>query len=1137
MNDSSELDQQLWELVYGLLPAEEARALQQKIRSDRDLARKYAEVCLQADLVANASKLVAPAAELTVAAIDPTAATSASGKSNKGTPSQKPGNQVQKQSSANATRWIDRGLLALAASLMLVMVGSGIYANRPADQTALAMQFPVFSLTTDRPLIEAVSSQVKVSVTDALGNPLTRRATATIVQKDGRTIQAPAVSAADAAPAERFQLAGSAIQPGTTLHLEVEGLPPKDVPLAVTPNPVQDFLVLEKPLASPGETVNYFVYGRRTIGGEISPPSAEKIQLFGLKEGVVDQPLAAKADDFDRKAKTSDQAFVTGKFTVPPQSELGIAAVALGDGAGLSYAEESLLIVPPESQQLALRSSGDPSLAKAEGLKAMDDKATKLAMGGSASRMMRRSAPTDLAQADSSKAKDAARSAPLAATLEDKVAQRSTIPAPPKAVDSDSNLPAKAMKKMEAPTPSADAPPPAPAAAPGAAAIASRTSRPRALMAPGGMPTQGMAKAGPGIPGSGIPSGSGSAPQAAVAASEKSKLEKADAGAEMSAAGKPMAAASALAVAPSDLGKGLGGPTEASGKQSLGVMAGALQKQQESVELQRSNQFFATDPNSYRGLQESGLGAPSFARWNDAEEAQIIFRLPPAIAESTSAIQIDVSSNGQVVASQVVDPRAAKHGELAIKVPAEVQPPLVAEFFDAAHGNTAQWKVEVSRETAEASSLFRFGGIQSSYTPGQAVELTVEPPQNVKPSEVTLLGIQVVQTELLADHFQFQPDTSLANFGRLSKFNKEQWSKGSGNEFGSVDNRRAGAKEGLELDSVGEEVSEGAEKKLAQSFSGGLGGAGPSPADKSEIDRFAAMPQTPVLLLSNQQEAQAALSRALDKQTQAMTLARNILAGCSSVLALVFIGLVVRRWATTSASSTQQWRSNVAVSGLGFVSVCVLLVIAGVQLQLFPTGNKTVAMGVTPDAASPPSGPAPMNRSDVLNQPREEANALPRDAVASPRFQENRLAEQSSEPLMESPAEPSTKRESLSREDGTDALPLAKTGNDFDIPAADNAVEKEKLASQPPVPLSLLWMTEFDYSQARGVPVKFTLPEQEADYTLIIHAIENGQLVTQQIPITSRKPVVAAEAAPVAEEPAPAAPVPAEEAKPAEQPK
>ncbi len=79
-------------------------------------------------------------------------------------------------------------------------------------------------------------------------------------------------------------------------------------------------------------------------------------------------------------------------------------------------------------------------------------------------------------------------------------------------------------------------------------------------------------------------------------------------------------------------------------------------------------------------------------------------------------------------------------------------------------------------------------------------------------------------------------------------------------------------------------------------------------------------------------------------------------------------------------------------------------------------------------------------------------------------------------------------------------------------------------------------MTEFDYSNASGVPVKFTLPEQEADYTLIIHAIENGQLVTQQIPIASRKPVVAAEAAPVADEPAPAAPVPAEEAKPAEQP-
>ncbi len=106
-------------------------------------------------------------------------------------------------------------------------------------------------------------------------------------------------------------------------------------------------------------------------------------------------------------------------------------------------------------------------------------------------------------------------------------------------------------------------------------------------------------------------------------------------------------------------------------------------------------------------------------------------------------------------------------------------------------------------------------------------------------------------------------------------------------------------------------------------------------------------------------------------------------------------------------------------------------------------------MGITPDAAAPPSGPAPRNRSYVHNQPREEANVAPRD-TASPRYQENRLAEQASELLMESPAEPSTKRESLSREAGTDALPLAKKGKDFDTPAPavdDKAVEKEKLAA------------------------------------------------------------------------------------------
>jgi len=58
---NEELRQQLWDLVYGLLEPDEAAALKAKITSDPTVARLYAEIRLQQDLVADAARVeVAP---------------------------------------------------------------------------------------------------------------------------------------------------------------------------------------------------------------------------------------------------------------------------------------------------------------------------------------------------------------------------------------------------------------------------------------------------------------------------------------------------------------------------------------------------------------------------------------------------------------------------------------------------------------------------------------------------------------------------------------------------------------------------------------------------------------------------------------------------------------------------------------------------------------------------------------------------------------------------------------------------------------------------------------------------------------------------------------------------------------------
>src|SRR6478736_5037641 len=53
----SELRESMWDLVYGLLSEEESQALVARIKADPDAARLYAEVRLEADLVAQAARV------------------------------------------------------------------------------------------------------------------------------------------------------------------------------------------------------------------------------------------------------------------------------------------------------------------------------------------------------------------------------------------------------------------------------------------------------------------------------------------------------------------------------------------------------------------------------------------------------------------------------------------------------------------------------------------------------------------------------------------------------------------------------------------------------------------------------------------------------------------------------------------------------------------------------------------------------------------------------------------------------------------------------------------------------------------------------------------------------------------------
>lgn len=60
MDCREDLEQQIWEFIYGLLPENEADDLNRQITSDPDTARLYAEIRLQADVLAEAAQLHEP---------------------------------------------------------------------------------------------------------------------------------------------------------------------------------------------------------------------------------------------------------------------------------------------------------------------------------------------------------------------------------------------------------------------------------------------------------------------------------------------------------------------------------------------------------------------------------------------------------------------------------------------------------------------------------------------------------------------------------------------------------------------------------------------------------------------------------------------------------------------------------------------------------------------------------------------------------------------------------------------------------------------------------------------------------------------------------------------------------------------
>lgn len=1095
MNESSEIEQQLWELVYGLLSEEETRELQQRIRSDRQLARKYAEICLQADLVANASKLPAPPAELSVSAIDPTAKpTAKSSSSNK-----KPAPSASVSQKSKVQPWIDRGLLVLAASLLLLMVGVGPQALKKIDTESVAFHYPHIKMTTDRPMIEAISSQLKVTLSDATGKPLSLPTRAQVVTPMGEVTNIPVNPGRDLGELS-LPLARNVVVPGSKLQVQVDGLPKQEVPLPIQSNPVEDVVVLEKSVVSPGETLHFFAYGRHAIGGEITKPSADSIRLFGISEAKdakqAADPMFEVPAENERKF-LRDGEVVKGEITIPKETALGLAAVSL-EKSGLPVAEQPVLIVAADEQQLA--SSGSKASAQSLALN------TQRKAGESLERFH----------------------------LEGMAKKSMTAP----------------MVRSQPEAGAAAPPPPRPAEFPLPASDASK-GRPDAPsgLARGALP-----------PGAPSPSALGAMPPSGGSRSKEDALASSESASGKENAQRRVAKAKGGAIAGIP---GAGGP--ASGQ--LGMKSQSQLEKESSGELAKSNQERASggqpadNDQLDRAPAGSGLGglgggagnrafdteekllaqSPMTGRWlRRGSDANVVLPVPEALANPANPVQVDIRSGNDVIASQFFDATQIQDGNISIPVPAEVPPPLTAQFFGSNASN--RFTVDVPSSLSSTLDRIQIAGSQEVYQPGQSVEMTIEPPAG-EGKDFEVLGVQVVQTELLTDVFRFSgSDTQVANSGSLrnrnaiseKRLNNSLSELPAKNDGAFAKMEKSSGTGGREANALGDKTQQDPSKQYTDA----------SAARDSVADELSIAAQSPVLLWDNSGETTRNFQSEVDQLTRRQSSFRKLFNLGILGLAVVVLGLVASRVlktataskphsaSRTSPTSAHAWTARQYWSATAAMAAVVLAMV--IWWPNGPLSHKTAMHGVgsaTPEAQSmPPGMPPPMAPATKPNSTSGEVQ----DFVAEER---HATAKREIEALKET-APPRERTELNSEKPASEPLTA-----DAPSPAMDDATDqggdpapqqderKSKLQEKVAIPLSLFWMTPDPMSGSERIPIRFTLPEAEADYTLIVHAVENGQPVTKQVPIVIRHPALAKEAVPT--EPEPAGPAPASEPKPA----
>lgn len=284
MNTNDESRQQMWELVYGLLDPQEEAALRTLIKSDPAIARLYAEVRLEADLVSSAARVDESPLQIS-AGLAHVAKEQRSPTKTKLKPAkfQAPGHR------GSATNW----LAVAGTTALLLLLGYGLL--RPEFQggtVALVEPLadpPYFTSVRVPPdLTEGQTRAIELETRDLRERGHAAELDVRLVDAAGReTFRRKLSTGADGLA--RVELPGASLRPGVWLQVDAAGgesAPGVSAELPLVRERQRTLVLRSKPFAEAGESLQFSAVGVKEYSKETQLPATEDRLLekdaFGL---------------------------------------------------------------------------------------------------------------------------------------------------------------------------------------------------------------------------------------------------------------------------------------------------------------------------------------------------------------------------------------------------------------------------------------------------------------------------------------------------------------------------------------------------------------------------------------------------------------------------------------------------------------------------------------------------------------------------------------------------------------------------------------------------------------------------------------------------------------------------------------